>query len=245
VKKMKIAIALAAGAALSVGGALVVPLSPAAAIPVFDASNYAQNLIQAARALEQINNQIASLQNEAAMLRNMASNLERIDFPQLGQLRAAMERIDDLMGEARGIDFRIDRLDERIHALFPGEVERVLRADERVREARARLDAAGAAYRHTMGVQAQIAENVREDAALLAELAERSQGAVGALQAGQAANQLLALGIKQQLQLQSLMAAEFRGAALERARRTQAEEEGRAATRRFLGSGRAYRPARD
>jgi hypothetical protein len=62
----------------------------------------------------------------------MASNLERIDFPQLGQLRAAMERIDDLMGEARGIDFRIDRLDERIHALFPGEVERMVRVDHHI-----------------------------------------------------------------------------------------------------------------
>jgi conjugal transfer/entry exclusion protein len=36
------------------------------------------------------------------------------------------------------------------------------------------------------------------------------------------------------------MATEFRTAALERARRAQAEEEGRAATRRFLGTGGAY-----
>lgn len=96
-----------------------------------------------------------------------------------------------------------------------------------------------------MTVQAQVAGNVREDAGLLAELVGRSQGAEGALQAQQAAGQLMALGVKQQLQLQELMAAEYRGTALERARQAQAEAEGRAATRRFLGSGSAYGPDAD
>lgn len=240
-KKMWMVIALAAAAPV----AITLPASPAAAIPVFDATNYAQNLLQAARALEQINHQIASLQNEAAMLRNMARNLERLDFPQLQQVNSAMQRIDQLMGQARGIDFRIDGLDQRLRSLFPGAVDLALRRDQRVLEARARLDAATAGYRQAMGVQAQVVENVREDATLLAELVGRSQNAVGSLQASQAANQLLALSIKQQLQLQNLMAAEFRDASVERARRAQAEEDGRAATRRFLGTGRAYTPGRD
>jgi type IV secretion system protein TrbJ len=245
VKKIRMVIAFAAGSALSIGGTFALPTSPAAAIPVFDATNYAQNLLQAARALEQINHQIASLQNEAAMLQNMARNLERIDFPQLQQVNSAMQRIDQLMGQARNIDFRIDGLDERLRSMFPGAVDRALRRDQRVLEARVRLDAATASYRQAMGVQAQVVENVREDASLLAELVGRSQDAVGNLQAQQAANQLLALSIKQQLQLQNLMAAEFRDASLERARRAQAEEDGRAATRRFLGAGRAYTPGRD
>lgn len=240
-KKIRIRLAMAA-AALAIAGTFALPASPAAAIPVFDATNYAQNLLQAARALEQINHQIRSLQNETEMLRGMARNLERLDFPELQRINSAMGRIDRLMGEARGLDFQVDRLDERVRALFPGAGERALGRDQRVLEARARLDAASAAYRRTMAVQAQVAENVREDAGTLAELVARSQGAVGALQAQQAANQLIALSIKQQMQLQSLMAAEFRDAALERARRAQAEEEGWAATRRFLGRGPAYTP---
>jgi P-type conjugative transfer protein TrbJ len=244
-KTISNALGLAAATALSIGASFALPLAPAAAIPVFDATNYAQNLLQAARALEQINHQIQSLQNEASMLRSMARNLERIDFPQLERVRSAMQRIDRLMGEAQGIDFRIDRLDERIRSLFPGAAGQMLGRDGRVAQARARLDAAMAGYRQAMGVQAQVVENVREDAGLLAELAGRSQEAVGGLQVAQAANQLIALGIKQQLQLQDLMASEFRGAALERARRNQAEEEGRAATRRFLWSGRAYTPRDD
>lgn len=144
------------------------------------------------------------------------------------------------MDQAQGIDFRIDRLDERIRAMFPGDVQRVLSGDQRVLEARARLDAAMAAHRQAMGVQAQVVENVRADAGLLEELVGRSQNAVGSLQVSQAANQLLALSISQEFQLQNLMAAEFRETSIERARRAQAEAEGRAATRRFLGTGRPY-----
>jgi P-type conjugative transfer protein TrbJ len=236
------AIALAAATALSAAGILV-PAAPAAAgLPVFDPTNYAQNLLQAARALEQINNQMRSLQNEAAMLQNMGRNLERIDFPQLGRVKAAMQRIDGLMAQARGIDFRVDQLDERLRTLFPGAVDSALKSDRRLAQARTRLDGAMEGFRRSMSVQAQVVENVREDAALLAELVEQSQGAVGGLQAQQATNQLLALSTKQQLQLQTLMAAEFRSQSLERARRAQAEQEGRAAARRFLGSGRAYTP---
>lgn len=233
------ALGFAAAAALAIGGTLVVPAAPAvAALPVFDPTNYTQNLLQAARALEQINNQVKSLQNEASMLQNMAKNLEKIDFPQLQKIKSAMSRIDQLMGEAQAINFKVEGLDQQIKALFPGELSKALSGSQQVMQARARLDAAKSAYRQSMSVQALVAENVSEDAGVLSELSASSQSAVGALQVGQAANQLLALSVKQQLQLQNLMAAEFREAAIERARRAQAEEDGRAATRRFLGDER-------
>jgi len=231
--------ALLAGSILAID-TLAVPATPAMAIPVFDSANYAQNLVQAARALEQINHQVESLQNEAAMLRNMARNLEQVDFPELERVKAAMGRIDQLMEEAREIDFSVRGLNERVRSIFPGAGGGILSRDQRIAAARERLDAATAGYRQSIAVQAQVAENVREDAALLADLAARSQGSSGSLQVQQAANQLSALGIKQQLQLQQLLAAGLRGSSIERARRTQAEEEGRAATRRFLGTGPAY-----
>ncbi|MGE5562459.1 MAG: P-type conjugative transfer protein TrbJ [Bacillota bacterium] len=230
------ALGLAAAVALTIGGTIALPVTPAAAaLPVFDPTNYSQNLLQAARALEQINNQVKSLQNEASMLQNMAKNLEKIDFPQLQQIKSAMGRIDQLMGEAQAIEFKVKGLDGEIKTLFPGQLQKALTGDQQVAQAKARLDAAMGAYRQSMTVQAEVAENVKEDASVLSELAAASQGAVGALQVGQAANQLLALSVKQQLQLQNLMAAEFREAAIARARDTQAEADGRAATRRFLG----------
>lgn len=241
-KKMSMALALAAGSTVSIGWTFALPSSPAAAIPVFDATNYTQNVVQAARALEQINNQIQSLQNEASMLRNMARNLERIDFPQLRQISSSLKEIDRLMGEARGIGFKVDRMEQQFRTLFPGSVDRILKTDARAVEARARLDSALESFRHSMTVQAEVVSQVRDDAELLSELSSRSDGAVGSLQAQQAANQLLALSTKQQLQLQELMAAEYRSRSIERARRVQAEAEAKAATKRFLGSGKAYTP---
>ena len=42
---------------------------------VYDPQNHAENIVSAARALEQINNQITSLQNEAQMLINQARTI--------------------------------------------------------------------------------------------------------------------------------------------------------------------------
>jgi len=229
-------------ATTSLAAGLTVLPAPAHAIPVFDSANYAQNLLTAARTLQQINQQIQSLQNEATMLQNQARNLSRIDFPQMQQLQQRLRQIDTLMGQARGVDFRVDRLDEQFRQLFPDSFEQLLSRDQRAAAARARLDAAMSAFRQTMGVQSQIVTNVREDAQALSQIVARSQGAEGALQAAQATNQLLALTAQQQLQIQNLMAAHFRSQAVEQAQRAQIERESRESVRRFLGDGRAYTP---
>jgi P-type conjugative transfer protein TrbJ len=219
----------------------LLPSSPARAqFTVFDPSNYTQNLLTAARTLQQVNNQIRSLQNEATMLLNQAKNLERIDFPELRQLDGALLQIDRLMSEAQGLGFDTSGLDQRFARLFPQGSTQALPLDREATAARERLDAAIDAYRQTMRVQAQIAENVTADAGLLKALSERGEGAEGALQAAQATNQLLALGAKQQLQIQQLLAAQYRADATEAARRAQAEIDGRLATKKFLGSGAAY-----
>jgi P-type conjugative transfer protein TrbJ len=216
--------------------------TPAHAIPVFDGANYAQNLLTAARTLQQINQQIQSLQNEAVMIQGMTRNLSRIDFPQLGQLRQQLQEIDRLMDQARGIDFRLDRVDQQFRQLFPEVLDRLVGRDGRAAGARARLDAAMSAYRHTISVQSRIVDNVRGDIQALAGIVAQSQGAEGGLQAQQATNQLLALTAQQQLQIQTLMAAQFRGQAMEQADRAQVERESRESVRRFLGDGRAYTP---
>jgi P-type conjugative transfer protein TrbJ len=97
-------------------------------------------------------------------------------------------------------------------------------------------------FRQAMMLQSGIVENVRGDAQALSAIASRSQGAEGSLQAQQATNQLLALTAKQQFQLQQMMAAQFRSETAEQARRTQEALEARAATRRFIGDGKAYTP---
>ncbi|MBA4757297.1 P-type conjugative transfer protein TrbJ [Sphingosinicella sp.] len=213
---------------------------PALAIPVFDSANYAQNLLVAARTLAQINNQIRSLQNEALMLTNMAKNLSRAAFPEVDVLARRLAEIDTLMKRASGIGFEIADFDAQFRELFPDAFDAAAGSDAHVRAARGRLEVSMAAFRHTMDVQNRIAADVEADAGTLAAIIARSQDAEGSLQAQQSTNQLLALAAKQQLQMQQMLAAQFRSESAELARRAQAESDARAATRAFLGSGKAY-----
>lgn len=213
------------------------PDEPAQAfgLTVFDPSNYAENLLTAARSLQQINNQIKSLQNEA-------KNLKRVDFPEMQRITNTLQQIDRLMGHADGIRFKLEATDQGLARLYPQDWNSALTTDQQVIQAKARLDASRDAYRQTMRVQSGIVTNVREDAQLLNQLVGRSQGAEGSLQATQATNQLIALSTKQQFQIQTLMSAQYRAQAVEEARRTQSELDGRARTKKFLGSGATYTP---
>ena len=51
---------------------------------VYDPSNYAQNVLTAARSLEQINHQIEMIQNQATSLINEARNLAAMPFSMSG-----------------------------------------------------------------------------------------------------------------------------------------------------------------
>jgi P-type conjugative transfer protein TrbJ len=242
-RKYLLAGALGVGAAGSLVMGLTMTSTPAQAqITVFDPGNYSQNLLTAARTLQQINNQIQSLQNEANMLINQAKNLTRIDFPELQALTQTLQQVDRLMGQAQGIQFRVSGLDQQFRQLFPQSFGQALTTNQQVIAARTRLDTAMSAYQHTMTVQAQVAENVAADAQTLSTIVSKSQGAEGSLQAQQATNQLLALTAKQQFQIQNMMAAQYRAETIEQARRAQEETDARAAAKRFLGSGTAYTP---
>ena len=70
---------MAASAALALALASAAPPAFAQWI-VFDPTNFSQNFLTAARELQQINNQIVSLQNEAQMLLNQARNLASLPF---------------------------------------------------------------------------------------------------------------------------------------------------------------------
>lgn len=208
---------------------------------VYDPTNYAQNVLQAARALEQVNNQIRALQNQATMLENMARNLRHLDYSSIGQITGALNRIDGLMIQADAIGFDLTATDTAWQRQYP-ESYQAASDDALVQVARDRWQSTRAAYQQTMRVQAGIVGAVQADGPLLTELVGRSQGAEGALQAQQATNQLLALSTKQQMQIQSLMAAQYRAEAENQARQAEADELARERTRRFLGAGTAYTP---
>ena len=76
------------------------PRPAAAQLIVFDPNNYAQNVLAAARALQQINNQITSLQNQAQMLVNQAKNLASLPYSSLQQLEQSLQRTQQLLSQA-------------------------------------------------------------------------------------------------------------------------------------------------
>jgi P-type conjugative transfer protein TrbJ len=108
--------------------------------------------------------------------------------------------------------------------------------------ARNRLDMSMAAYRQTIAVQARGVDNIAGDQTALAGIVQRSQEVEGALQVPQATNQLLALLAKQQFQIQTLMAAQYRAHAIERANSNQSRGDAQSAAAKFLGLGSAYTP---
>lgn len=207
---------------------------------VFDPSNYAQNLATATRALQQINNQIRSLQNEAQMLRNMDFNLGSLDMSELNGMIAGLTQVSTLIDQARGIAFNVEATRAAFAQSYPGNYPAGTSGARLDADAQARWQQAMDAFRKTLTVQSQVAENVQSDAGTLSSLVGASQGAQGNLAVSQAGNQLLALSVKQQLQIQNLMAAQYRATALDEARKAEADAEGRAAFQRFIGSGQAY-----
>jgi P-type conjugative transfer protein TrbJ len=209
---------------------------------VFDPSNYAQNVLTATRALQQINNQIQSLQNQAMMLQNMANELQHLNFSSLAQMTSSLTQINTLLNQASGIAFNLSATQTALAQNFPQSYGAALTSNQLVASAETNWNNSMSAFRQTMQVQSQVVANIQSDQGLLSDLVAQSQGAAGDLQAEQAANQLLALSAKQQFQLEAMMAAQYRADALDRARQAQTEEQARLATQAFIGSGNAYTP---
>lgn len=213
---------------------------PARAFIVFDPSNFAENVLTAAHTLEQINNQIRQLQNEAVMLENMAKNLTNLNYSSLSQMTGALNSIGSLMTQADGLSFNLSQLESQWEQQYPDSYDATVTTNDVAVAARQRWQNAMDAFRHTMQVQSQIVQNVRADQPILSDLVNQSQSAEGALQVQQASNQLIALSTKQQMQIQEMMASQFRAQSEDAARKAQAEEAARETTQQFLGSDTAY-----
>jgi len=211
---------------------------------VFDASNFMQNMLTAARALEQINNQVEQLQNEAEMLRNQARNLTSLDFSALSELKSTLSATNRLIQQAQGLAFDVSRMEEEFKRLYPESFAAGLSGAQMAGDARQRWRNSLEALRTATQVQSQAVQNFTSDEQALTDLVSRSQSATGALQAMQATNQLLALQSRQAIQAQQLQITQDRTTALEQARQVAVQERAREVRRRFMGSGTPYTPQR-
>src|SRR6478752_2693103 len=94
------------------------PEPASAQLVVFDPNNSAQNVLTAARALQQINNQIVSLQNQAQMLINQARNLATLPFSSLSQLQQSVQRTQQLLGQAQRIAYDVQQIDRAFSTTY-------------------------------------------------------------------------------------------------------------------------------
>ena len=237
--------------ALALALAVPVALSPMLAGPahaqfgfsriVYDPSNYAQNVLTAARTLEQINNQITSLQNEAQMLINQARNLTSLPYSSLQQIQQNVSRTQQLLSDAQNIAFDVQNIDQAFQSQY-GNVSLSATDAQLVADARDRWQNTVGGLQDAMKVQAGVVGNIDSNRAEMAALVGRSQGATGALQATQAGNQILALQSQQLSDLIAMLAANGRSEALIEAERATAAEQGRVQRQRFLTPGSGYQP---
>jgi type IV secretion system protein TrbJ len=246
---MKIAKTRALRAVLVAGMTFTLPFAstmtsapPAHAITVFDPSNYAQNVIQAARALQQISNQIASLQNEAQMILNQARNLASLPYSSLQQLQQSVQRTQQLLGQAQRIAYDVQNIEEQFRQSYGKSGFGSATDLELVEGARERWRTSVAGFEDALKTQATVVSNLDTARGQLSALVSASQGATGALQATQAGNQLVALQTQQLTDLTALLAAQGRAEALEQARQAASQEQAREQLRRFLTPGAGYQP---
>ena len=228
--------------AIAVAAFMAVMPSANAQWVVIDPSNLAQNILTAARTLEQINNQIRQLQNEAQMLMNDARNLTSLDFSALNELRATLSATNRLIQQAQGLAFNVSQMESDFARLYPDSYSASISGGQMTLDARARWRNSLEALRTATKVQSQAVQNFASDEQTLTNLVNRSQSATGALQAAQATNQLLALQSRQAMQAQQLQITQDRAAALEQARQVAVQERAREVRRRFQGDGTPYTP---
>ncbi|WP_027528506.1 P-type conjugative transfer protein TrbJ [Bradyrhizobium sp. Ec3.3] len=208
---------------------------------VFDPNNYAQNVLTAARALQQINNQIMSLQNQAQMLINQGRNLATLPFSSVLQLEQSILRTQQLLGQAQRIAYDIQQIDRAFSTTY-AQASSSSSDQALVANAQARWQNAVAGLQDAMRVQATVVGNLDTNRTQMSALVTASQGATGALQASQAGNQLLGLQAQQLADLTAVVAAQGRAQSLESAQRAAAQDQGREQLRRFLTSGPSYQP---
>jgi type IV secretion system protein TrbJ len=227
-----------------IGTALVtLALAPAPAggqMLVYDPSNYVQNALQAARALQQINNQITSLQNQTQMLLNQARNLASLPYSSLQAIERSIARTQQLIKQAQHLAYDINQIDHAFQRTYPQSYAGSTSSQQLVSDAQTRWQNSLAAYQDALRVQAGVVQAFDTTRTETNGLVSSSQSAAGILQASQSGNQLIALQTRQLVDLTALIAAQSRAQSLEGARLIANQEQARVQLNQFLTTARGY-----
>ena len=207
---------------------------------VIDAANLFQNSLTAARTLQEVNNQLKQLTNEATMLVNDARNLATLPFNIVGQLKQTLALTNQLIAQAQGVGFQPYWTNYQFGRFYPPGYASSVTGFNMSADSYQRWINSWLSLNTTAAMQSQAAQNLASDENALSTLVNESQGAIGIVQATQATNQLLALQARQAIQGHQLRLTQDRTATLEFARTVVAEARAREVRRRFEGSGARY-----
>ncbi|MGE0531782.1 MAG: P-type conjugative transfer protein TrbJ [Hyphomonadaceae bacterium] len=217
----------------------VTPIAPARAqMAVIDPTNLAQNLLQATRALQQINNQIRQIEQATQMLRQNPLQLS----PELTQ---SISEARELFNTAQGIAFEVNQVGENLRTLYPEtwedfDLAGVLQQSERwEQESRDSLQRA-------MEAEARAARSIEGSRNRIDRALQSSSSAEGQTGAIQASNQLLGVTASQLAEIHALLIAQGRALETERMERLAREERAREIQRRAFPreTTRSTEPAR-
>ena len=233
--------------AVLVAGCAVLPLlgigeTARAQWIVFDPTNFSQNVLTAARELQQVNNEIQSLENEATMLINQARNLASLPYSSLATLEQSISQTEQLLVQAQRIAYSVTSIDQAFTQTYPAAYSSSTSSAQLVSDAQTRWQNALSGFQDAMRVQAGVVQNLDSTRTQIDALVSSSQSATGALQAAQSGNQLTALQTKQLADLTAVMASIARAQSLEAARHIESEEQAQAQLQRFLNYGAGYQP---
>ena len=229
--------------ALAAALVLIVAIPPAKAQwIVFDPTNYAQNALTAARELQQVDNGILGLQNQAAMLVNQARNLASLPYSSLGVLAQSSSETELLLSEAQQIGYSTGAIDQAFTETYPQTYASSVSSPQMIADAQTRWQNARAGFQDAMRVQAGAVQNLGGASTQTDALLASSQAAAGALQAAQSGNQLIAVQATELADLTAVMASLARAQSLDGAKRLESQAQAQQQLQSFLNYGAGYQP---
>lgn len=199
---------------------------------VFDPRNFAQNVLTAARELQQINNQIQMIQNQATSLINQGRNLASLPFSTVATIQGQIQRTQQLLNQATNIAYQVESIQTAFTSKYGSGA--LSGSDQALLDgAQSRWEASVSGFEDAMKTQATVVGNIDTSRTNMSTLVTASHGATGALQAAQAGNELLALQSQQLSDLTAMIAAQGRAQDIEAARNATTEAQGREQYNRF------------
>jgi P-type conjugative transfer protein TrbJ len=231
--------ALAGVAAFSIGLAVAAPSQ--AQLTVFDPSNYTQNVLTAARELQQINNQIRQIENQTQSLINQAKNLASLPYSLVSTITGQIQRTEQLLAQAQRIAYSVTTINQAFTTNY-GAVNLNLSQQQMIANAQSRWQTSVAGLEDALKTQAAVVGNITTNRTTVTTLGASSQSATGNLQAAQVSNQLL-VQISQQLSdLIAVESANGRAQALVAAAKATDQNQGATQLSTFVTPGAGYQP---